>query len=79
MVPYEALYGRPCRSPFWTEVGERSTTCSELVRDTFGKVDLIWKHLLIAQSRQKSYADRQRKPQEFELGDHVFLKVMPKR
>ena len=33
----------------------------------------------MAQSRQKSYAARQRRPLEFEVGDHVFLKVMPKR
>ena len=80
MAPYEALYGRPCRSLiFWTEVGERSVIGSDLVKDTSEKVDLIWKHLLTAQSRQKSYADRRWRPLEFEVGDHVFLKVMPKR
>ena len=51
----------------------------DLVRDTSEKVDLIRKRLLTAQSRQKSYADRQGQPLEFEVGDHVFLKVMPKR
>ena len=50
-----------------------------LIRDTFEKVDLIQKHLLMAQSRQKSYIDRRRRPLEFEVGDHIFLKVMPKR
>ena len=80
MASYEALYGRPCRSPVcWTEVGERTTTGPKLVRDTSEKVDLIRKRLLMAQSRHKSYADRRREPQEFEVGDHVFLKVMPKR
>ena len=43
------------------------------------KVELIRKILLMAQSRQKSYADTRRRPLEFEVGDHVFLKVMPKR
>ena len=42
-------------------------------------MDLIRKRLLTAQSRQKSYADRRRRPLKFEVGDHVFLKVMPKR
>ena len=80
MAPYEALYGRPCRSSVCcTEVGERSTTSPELISDTSGKVDLIRKRLLTAQSRHKSYADTQRRPLEFEVGDHVFLKVMPKR
>ena len=58
---------------------ERSTTGSDLVRDASKKVDLIRKHLLMAQSRQKSYADRRRRPLEYEAGDHVFLKVIPKR
>ena len=79
MAPYEALYGRPCRSPIcWTEVGKSSTTGPHLIRDTIEKVDLIQKRLLTTQSRQKSYADKRRRPLEFEAGDHVFLKVMPK-
>ena len=74
MMPYEALYGRPCRSPiYWTEVGESSTTCSNLIRDTLAKVDMIRRRLLTAQSQKKSYADRRRRPLEFEAGDHVFL------
>ena len=80
IAPYEALYGRPCRSLLcWTEVGESSITGPDLIRDTFEKVSLIRQHLLMAQSRKKSYADVRRRPLEFEVGDHVFLKVMPKR
>ena len=80
MAPCEALYGRPCRSPLgWTEVGERSITGPALIRDTSEKVSLIRQRLLTAQSRQKSYDDVRRLPLEFEVGDHAFLKVMPKR
>ena len=80
MAPYEALYGRPCRSPLcWTEVGESSITGPDLIRDTSEKVSMIRQRLLTAQSRQKIYADVRRRPLEFEVGDHVFLKVMPKR
>ena len=80
MAPYEALYGRPCRSPIcWTEVGESSIIGPDLIRDTFEKVSLIRHRLLTAQSRQKSYADVRRQPLDFEVGDYVFLKVMPKR
>ena len=61
------------------EVGERSITGPDLVRDTSKNVDLIQKRLLMAQSRQKSYPDLRRRPLEFEVGDHVFWKVMPKR
>ena len=80
MAPYEALYGRPCKSPIcWTEVGESSITGPDLIRDTSEKVSLIRKCLLTAQSRQKSYANVRRRPLDFKVGDHVFLKVMPKR
>ena len=80
MAPYEALYGRPCRSPIcWTEVGESSIIGPDPIRDTSEKVSLIRQRLLTVQSRQKSYADVRRRPLEFEVGDHVFLKVMPKR
>ena len=80
MAPYEALYGRTCRSPLcWTEVGESFITGPDLIRDTSEKVSLIRQRLLMAQSLQKSYADVRRRPLEFEVGDHVFLKVMPKR
>ena len=80
MAPYEALYGRPCRSPLcWTEVKESSITGPDLIRDTSKKMSMIRQRLLTAQSRQKNYADVRRRPLEFEVGDHVFLKVMPKR
>ena len=66
MAPYEALYGRPCRSPLcWTEVGESSITGPDLIRDTSEKVSLILQRLLTAQSRKKSYADVRRRPLEF--------------
>ena len=63
----------------WTEVQESSITGPDLIRDTSKKVSLIRQRLLTAQSRQKSYVDVRRRPLEFEVGDHVFLKVMPKR
>ena len=71
---------RSCRSPIcWTEVRESFITGPDLIRDTSEKVSLIRQRLLTAQSRQKRYADQRRRPLEFEVGDHVFLKVMPKR
>ena len=80
MAPYEALYERPHQSSIsWKEVGERSITGPDLIRDTSEKVVLIRKRLLMAQSRQKSDAYRRRQPLVFEVSDHVFLKMMPKR
>ena len=63
----------------WTKVEESSITGPDLIRDTSEKVSLIRQRLLTAQSRQKSYVDVRRRPLEFEVGDHVFLKVMPKK
>ena len=55
MAPYEALYGRLCRSPCcWTEVGESSITGPDLIRDTSEKVSLIRRRLLTARSRQRA-------------------------
>ena len=49
MAPYEALYGRPCRSSIcWKEVGESSVTGPNLIRDTSEKVSLIGKRLITA-------------------------------
>ena len=79
LAPFEALYGRKCRSPLcWTELGERSLMGPELVDQTTEQIKLIRKKLVSAQSRQKSYADRRRRPLEFSLGDHVFLRVNPR-
>jgi hypothetical protein len=78
MAPFEALYGRKCRSPlYWDEVGERKLLGPELVQMTADKVKVIREKMATAQSRQKSYADHRRRDLEFEIGDHVFLKVSP--
>ncbi|KAK2435271.1 hypothetical protein QL285_020345 [Trifolium repens] len=79
MAPYEALYGRKCRTPLcWTEVGDRGILGSDIVQETTLKIKSIRDKLKVAQSRQKSYADRKRRPLEFQEGDHVFLRVTPK-
>ncbi|GJX67330.1 reverse transcriptase domain-containing protein [Tanacetum coccineum] len=77
-APFEALYGRKCRSPvLWAEIGESSLIGPELVQETTDKVVLIKEKLKAARDRQKSYADNRRKPLEFEVGDRVMLKVSP--
>ncbi|GJW21162.1 hypothetical protein Tco_0031784 [Tanacetum coccineum] len=66
------------KSPvLWAEIGESSLTGPELVLDTTNKVVLIKEKLKAASDRQKSYADKRRKPLEFEVGDRVLLKVSP--
>ena len=77
-APFEALYGRKCRSPvLWAEVGEGQLIGSEIVLETTKKISQIKERLKTARDRQKSYADKRRKPLEFNVGDHVMLKVSP--
>ena len=80
MAPYEALYGRKCRSPIgWFDVGETKLIGPDVIQQAVDKVKLIQERLLAAQSRQKSYADNRRRDLEFQIGDWVFLKVSPMR
>ena len=80
MPPFEALYGRKCRSPIcWEEIGDRTLFGADIVVDTTEKIRVIRKRMKAAQSRQKTYADRRRRPLEFAIGDKVFLKISPMR
>nr|GFA77982.1 reverse transcriptase domain-containing protein [Tanacetum cinerariifolium] len=77
-APFEALYGRKCRSlVMWAEVGESQLTGPEIVQETTEKIIQIKERLKTARDRQKSYADKRRKPLEFNVGDRVLLKVSP--
>jgi hypothetical protein len=78
MPPYEMLYGRRCRTPVcWGEIGQKDLGSKEMVRETSEKVEQIRLRLKAAQDRQKSYADKRRRPIEFKVGDRVMLKVSP--
>ena len=78
MAPYEALYGRICRSPMiWFDVGESSILGRDLIYKTLDKVHIIRNHLKTAYSRQKSYVDHRRKELEFEEGDKVYQNKIP--
>jgi hypothetical protein len=48
-----------------------------LVIEAEEKVRVIQENLRVAQSRQKSYFDKRRKPLQFVVGDHVYLRVSP--
>ncbi|GJT00571.1 reverse transcriptase domain-containing protein, partial [Tanacetum coccineum] len=67
-APFEALYGRKCRSPImWAEVGEGKLIGHELVQENTEKISQINDRLKAARDRQKSYADNRRKPLEFSV------------
>jgi hypothetical protein len=74
MPPFEALYGWPYRRPLsWSESGERVIFGPNIVTEAEEKVKQIQANILTAQSYQKSYADKRRRPLKFEVGDHVYL------
>lgn len=78
MAPYEALYGKKCRTPIsWDELKPGLTVGPELIQEMVEQVRMIRGRMKSAQDRQKVYADRRRRKLEFEVGDKVFLKVSP--
>ena len=77
MAPYEALYGRRCRTPVcWTKLNEHKVIGPNIVK---AKVQVIRQRLKAASYRKKSYADLQRRDIEYEVGDKVFFKVLSRR
>jgi len=74
MAPYEALYGRRCRTTLcWYQDGEPFVLGPEFLQQTTSMVRLIQDRMRATQSRQKSYADKRRRSLEFDEGDRVFL------
>lgn len=78
MAPFEALYGRKCRTSLcWTKLNERKIIGPELIRETNDKVQMSQDNLRVAFDRHKSYANLKHKEIKFAMGDKVFLKVLP--
>ncbi|GJU24087.1 putative reverse transcriptase domain-containing protein [Tanacetum coccineum] len=75
-APFEALYGRKCRSPVcWAEVGEVQLTGPEIVQETTEKIIQVKQRMQAARDRQKSYADLKRKTMEFEVEIKLIKRV----
>ncbi|WVZ93811.1 hypothetical protein U9M48_039766 [Paspalum notatum var. saurae] len=78
--PFEALYGRRCRTPlFWNQTGEKQVFGPDLIKDAEQQIKMVRENLRVAQSRQKSYADVRRRDLTFKVDDFVYLKVSPMR
>ncbi|KAL0329277.1 UNVERIFIED_CONTAM: Transposon Ty3-G Gag-Pol polyprotein [Sesamum radiatum] len=78
MAPYEALYGRRCRSAVcWDIEGLQQLEGPELVEETMEKIQIVKRCLKAGEDRHKSYVDKHRREIEYEVGDKVFLKVSP--
>ena len=80
MAPFEVMYDRAYRTPVcWDEVSKKSITGSKLVQKLIEAVKVIRDRLKTAQSRQKNYIGRRHRPLKFQVGDPIFLKVLPMR
>ncbi|XP_070045744.1 uncharacterized protein [Nicotiana tomentosiformis] len=78
MAPFEALYGRRCRSHImWFKIGEAELIGPDLVHHAMEKVKIINERFKTAQSHQKSYSDVHRRDLEFKEDDWVFFKISP--
>ena len=78
MAPFEVQYGRRCRTPLnWIKPGEKVIFGPDLVEEAEATIRYIHDNLKAAKSRQETYANKRRRPLEFEVGDHVYLRVSP--
>ncbi|GKA67676.1 putative reverse transcriptase domain-containing protein [Tanacetum coccineum] len=77
-APFEAIYGRKCRSPVcWAKVREAQLTGPEIIHETTETIFKIRDRMQAARDRQRSYADKRRRPLDIEVGDKVMLKIAP--
>jgi hypothetical protein len=78
MSPFEALYGRSCHTPLsWSESDERTIFGPDIVAEAKEKVKQIRADILTTQTHQMSYSDKRHHPLEFEVSDHIYLRVSP--
>jgi hypothetical protein len=78
MAPFKVLYGRRCCTPLnWIEPGEKIIFVPDLIEEAEATVHHIQDNLEAAKSRQETYANKRHRPLEFEVGDHVYLRVSP--
>lgn len=78
MSPFEALYGRKCRTPLnWSEAGDRRVFGPDILLEAEKQVRLMRERLKAAQSRQKSYHDQRHRQIQFEVNDYAYLRVTP--
>jgi hypothetical protein len=78
MASFEVLYRRRCRTPLnWIEPGEKVIFGPDLVEEAESIVHRVQENLKAAKSRQETYANKRHRPLEFEVRNHVYLRVSP--
>jgi hypothetical protein len=78
MALFKVLYGRRCRTPLnWIDPREKVIFGPNLIEEAEAAVHRIQDNLKGAEARQETYANKRSRPLEFEVGDHVYLWVLP--
>ena len=80
MSPFEILYGRKCNTPnSWSSSVDRLMLGLELLKDMELTMKHVQQNLKVVQERKKSYADLKITPREFQVGEHMYIKLNPKK
>lgn len=80
MIPFEAQYGRSCNTSIsQRDLVKRVLIGINMLMDMEQEMLVIKKNLKETQDRQKSYVDKHRVFKEFQVGEHVYLRIKPKK
>eukprot|EP00253_Pinus_taeda_P006077 PITA_06077 len=80
MSPFEVLYGWRCRTPSsWSGPEDKLVLGPEMLKEMEQMLKKVRANLKVAQDRQKSYADRKRNLKEFQVGEHVYVRIRAKK
>eukprot|EP00253_Pinus_taeda_P024097 PITA_24097 len=80
LSPFEVLYGRKCRTPSnWGGPEDRLSLGPDMLKDMEDMVKRVRANLKAAQDRQKNFVDRKRRFKEYQVGDHVYIKIQAKK
>eukprot|EP00253_Pinus_taeda_P011507 PITA_11507 len=80
MSPFEVFYGRKCRTPTsWGGPEDKLSLGPEMLKEMEDMVKRVRVNLKATQDRQKNFVDRKRRFKEFQVGDHVYIRIQAKR
>ena len=80
MSPFEILYGRKCNTPIsWSNPVNMLMLGLDLSKDIDLAMKQVQQNLKASQDKHKTYANLKLTPREFQVGEHVYIKVNPKK
>lgn len=80
MSPFKVLYGSKCCTPSsWSGPEDRLMLGPEMLKEMEVMVKRVRLNLKVAQDRQNSFADRKRTFKEYQVGEHVYLRIQARR